>query len=168
MKPLKFFSLAVLAGIMFISCENTNPSRILDDVWQFEYCGKPVNCYQSYKDDNGKLLYVSVVQKEISLYDNLAIKINNQTDKEFVYGTPFRLYYFENNQWNYVEFAENIAFTAIGYISKSNSVGNEGANLQLCFGNLKAGKYRYVKEFSPNQVGGSDINIFLYDEFILK
>ncbi|MFR3911910.1 MAG: immunoglobulin-like domain-containing protein [Clostridium paraputrificum] len=50
-----------------------------------------------------------------------------------------------------VPFKDNVAFIEIGIILKPKSNNNENIKLDTCFGELKKGKYRIVKEFYKDE-----------------
>ena len=173
MKKFSFISVVAVAAVVFLGCKKNNGSYdippIDNETFRINRCGQEVECNRNIDFGNNEYLTMSISPKAVPLADGkFTLTYNNQTSRDFVYGNPFMLYYFENNKWNFVEFKENIGFSLIGYVLKAFSEGNQQGNVIWCFDNLKRGVYRYVTDISPSSFGGSEITYFLYDEFILK
>ena len=81
----------------------------------------------------------------------LDLVIENKTDDEYVYGYVFELEVEKDEDWYRVPFKDNVAFIEIGIILKPKSNNNENIKLDTCFGELKKGKYRIVKEFYKDE-----------------
>ncbi|MDR0829943.1 MAG: hypothetical protein LBN95_07520 [Prevotellaceae bacterium] len=157
MKKTLFFLLAMIA-VAFSSCEKVQiPPKA--DVIQIDYCGQQVDCYKAYAFDNKEYVALDITQSSITLQNpEFDYVINNQSSNSVGYGTYFNFYRYENNQWNKIDFKDNIGFTDIGRSLLLFTKDNGKCDMSF-FIDVKKGYYIFVKEIG---------NAFLYDEFEVK
>lgn len=82
--------------------------------------------------------------------ENIKINIENNTSKEFYYGEPYEIEFFENNNWYKIPFKEGMSFTEVGIILGPNQVNNHEISFENLGVNLERGKYRIIKKVGDN------------------
>lgn len=93
--------------------------------------------------------------------------ITDTSNRENIYGTPYRLDKFENSEWKPLEviYEGNYAWTAIGYLKDENNKLEFTINWKTLYGELKKGKYRIVKDTSES---GEGTTHYITAEFIIE
>lgn len=111
---------------------------------------------------------VSMTIKEGTLTKTGAtVIITDTSDRENIYGNPYRIDKFENSEWNPLDiiYEGNYAWTTIGYYKDENNKLEFTINWKLLYGELKKGKYRIVKDTSTQ---GEATSHYITAEFIIK
>ncbi|MDF2588659.1 MAG: hypothetical protein K0S41_2500 [Anaerocolumna sp.] len=127
--------------------------------------------YQNVNDIEG----VFLTTKENTYPNNMkeiTVEFHNDTNIEYIYGEPFYLEKFENNDWYKVpetpsEYPK--AWTSIGYILSPNSKREDIIKLEWIYGNhFDGGKYRIVKDVIYSKKPGGYDTYYLSAEFYIK
>jgi len=101
-----------------------------------------LNYYVNEEDNPIRMEIINVNNTGLSL-----IIINN-TNERFLYGEPFSIERKENDRWFSLEYANECAFTMIGYTLKANERIERNYSWDYCYGKLPTGEYRIIKNFS--------------------
>ena len=92
--------------------------------------------------------------------EKVALKVTNSSDETYSFGVNYELEVLSDGEWHKVTAAPRdyeICWTAEAYYAPAGGETDASAGLWV-YGNLyKAGTYRVVKEFSPENGGGKVI-----------
>ena len=112
-------------------------------------------------------LTMQVVPKIVSIDSPFPqLKMENHTNSDMIYGAPFCLEYFNENNWEPIQF-KNV-WPDIGYILYAGETTEKQIDLYPfveAYNNSQKGKYRIIKTISPI---GTFNNSFLCAEFEIK
>lgn len=93
--------------------------------------------------------------------------ITDTSDRENIYGNPYRIDTFKNNEWQPLDiiYEGNYAWTSMGYYVGEDNKLEFNINWKMLYGELKKGKYRIVKDTSTQ---GEATSHYITAEFIIK
>ena len=93
--------------------------------------------------------------------------ITDTSNRENIYGTPYRIDKLENNIWKPLDiiYEGNYAWTSIGYTVGDDHKLEFNINWKKLYGELKKGKYRIVKDTS---IAGEGTTHYITTEFSIQ
>lgn len=139
MKHLFILTFIIISFILLLGCENSN------DESSNEETDLTPTTYDIVNDLDG----VTMTVKENTVSSvGLTVILENQSDKECIYGEDFLLEKEIDGKWYQVPIAleDNYGFNDIGYDLASSEIKEWTAEWEWLYGSLGKGKYRIVKD----------------------
>ncbi|WP_368655068.1 immunoglobulin-like domain-containing protein [Ornithinibacillus sp. 4-3] len=139
MKHLFMLTFIIISFVLLSGCENSNN----------EGSNEKTNLTSTTYDIVNDLDGVTMRVKENTVSSTgLTVILENQSDKECIYGEDFLLEKEIDGKWYQVPIAleDNYGFNDIGYDLASSEIKEWTAEWKWLYGSLGKGKYRIVKD----------------------
>lgn len=131
----KTFRLLLLLAIISVmtGCTPKDNSLIVSDQKDSDF------------DNSGDIVLSTQYQVYGNDIERIVCFIQNNTDKEYMYGEPYTVEKLIDGIWYQIPFPENSAWNAIGYTSSPNSTATIYISLSFLDYNFTDGTYRIIK-----------------------
>lgn len=145
-------------GIGYDGQYGTRENRIevlIDDEWHIF----------AYNENNLKGVTMEVVE---CTNRSLELQVKSESNLDIQYGEDYLLEAYDEEIKTWVRvpmIRDDIAFNDIAYAVKKGNISNWEADWTVMYGELEAGRYRIVKEFTDYYGPGNYITYTLMDEF---
>ncbi len=93
--------------------------------------------------------------------EKVALKVTNSSDETYSFGVPYELEVLSDGEWHKVTAAPRdyeICWVDVAYYAPAGGETDASAGLWVYGNRFKAGTYRVIKEFSPEN-GGETVTI---------
>ncbi len=100
----------------------------------------------------------------------LTLEFNYYGDDEGTTGTWYTIFIYEGNEWNELSYIidGNVAWNLIAYIVEKNHGSQMSINWEWLYGELSAGRYLILKQFTNYRGPGELDNYYLASEFTIE
>jgi uncharacterized protein YbcV (DUF1398 family) len=115
-------------------------------------CDKEIGKYVSMEKIDSKPGISIEINKKTLTNKSFSYTIKNNTDNEITYMPDWFIEVYENHAWQH--YAIEVLWTGEEKIIDANSSFNEKIDFSLLYGNLKKGKYRFVKHINNLYLAG--------------
>lgn len=104
-------------------------------------------------DNKGEAKEAFIMKTEKSVYElgteKVKVYITNNTNEESGYGVAYEVEKFENNEWQHLDYTDDMMFIEIWVMLQAKETNEEVYSLSK---NFKVGKYRIVKNIGGEKV----------------
>ena len=140
---------AILYKYIKIHRLNENSKTGYEDGWELSILGRMVGGKINIHNEiifNNNVITLEAIESTITS-EGATFKIVNNTDENYIYGTPYKIEILESGTWQEVNTLndEPLVWNAIGYSLESREEKTIIINWSFGYGSLKSGKYRLVK-----------------------
>ena len=110
-----------------------------------------------------------VISDESITSKGLLLEFNYYGEDEGTTGTWYTIFFYEDNDWNELSYItdEEVFWTMIAYIVENNQDSQMSINWEWLYGELSAGRYLIVKQFSNHRGPGDFDHYYLACEFTI-
>jgi len=157
MKKILVLLVVVFISILLSGCNNENTKITMMSYEIDEY---EVN---NYSDASMVILDESITSK------GLTLEFNYYGEDEGTTGTWYTIFIYEDDEWNELPYIVDgdIFWTMIAYIVEKNQASQMSIDWEWLYGELSAGRYLIVKQFSNHRGPGDFDHYYLACEFTI-